>query len=381
MICRECGARIDDDAVECKFCGASYGDAQNLPQQEQEPVSEDNTEETNGIAEEEAKDEIDELFDENEEKRRAQMEKIRVEKQSQLEEIEKRRKVRKRKQRRNVMLIVLLVLLICVAVGVGIYYVNPAYNNDGNDDVVIVTQQPTEPPKATEKPLPTETSEPTETEEAPVATETTELIATPAPTVAANVKPVKTQKPIATATQKPAQTQKTTPQASSRKTISSALITGGEVVSANGNTYMSFTYNGKWNYAKVSANTTTNFIAWKPMTFSGYTNGETYNGAPVYTVTKLTHYNGTYILQNSGTAIVNASDLEGMSKDQLRLARNEIYARHGRKFSDASLQNYFNSCSWYKVRSNYNYSNENANLNSTEKKNVAFIKSYEDSLN
>lgn len=380
MICRECGARIDDDAVECKFCGASYGDAKDLPQQEQEPVLEENTEETNVIAEEDKKDEIDELFDENEEKRRVQMEKIRVEKQSQLEEIEKRRKDRKRKQRRNIMLIVLLVILLCAAVGAGIYYVNPAYNNDNNDDVVIVSQAPTEPSKETEEPLPTETAEPTETEEVPVATETSELIATPVPAVSATAKPVQTQKPIATATQKPAQTQKAATQNSSKKSISSALITGGEVVTSNGNTYMSFTYNGKWYYAKVSANTTTNFIAWKPMTFSGYTNGETYNGAPVYTVTKLTHYNGTYILQNSGTAIVTASDLEGMSKEQLRLARNEIYARHGRKFSDASLQNYFDSCSWYKVQSNYNYSNENANLNATEKKNVAFIKSYEDSL-
>lgn len=28
-------------------------------------------------------------------------------------------------------------------------------------------------------------------------------------------------------------------------------------------------------------------------------------------------------------------------------ARNEIYARHGRMFSDPSLQDYFNSKTWY----------------------------------
>ena len=30
------------------------------------------------------------------------------------------------------------------------------------------------------------------------------------------------------------------------------------------------------------------------------------------------------------------------------IARNEIYARHGRKFNDSELQAYFNSKSWYK---------------------------------
>lgn len=40
-------------------------------------------------------------------------------------------------------------------------------------------------------------------------------------------------------------------------------------------------------------------------------------------------------------------DIEGLSKEELKIARNEIYARHGRMFQDKSLQAYFNSCSWY----------------------------------
>ncbi len=36
-----------------------------------------------------------------------------------------------------------------------------------------------------------------------------------------------------------------------------------------------------------------------------------------------------------------------MSAEECKLARNELYARHGRRFDDADLQNYFNSKSWY----------------------------------
>ena len=72
--------------------------------------------------------------------------------------------------------------------------------------------------------------------------------------------------------------------------------------------------------------------------------------------------------------------MAGKSAAQLRLGRNEIYARHGRKFNDSSLQSYFESCSWYKVNAGYNYSNDSANLNEIEKKNILFIKSYENAL-
>lgn len=33
--------------------------------------------------------------------------------------------------------------------------------------------------------------------------------------------------------------------------------------------------------------------------------------------------------------------------EQLRIARNEIYARHGRLFIDEELQRHFENCSWY----------------------------------
>ncbi len=54
-----------------------------------------------------------------------------------------------------------------------------------------------------------------------------------------------------------------------------------------------------------------------------------------------------YILPYSDSMYYSAEDLEALSASDLRLARNEIYARHGRKFQDQQLQAYFDSCSWY----------------------------------
>ena len=54
-----------------------------------------------------------------------------------------------------------------------------------------------------------------------------------------------------------------------------------------------------------------------------------------------------YILSNSSTTIIPTSQLEGMDTYSLYLARNEIYARHGRLFNNSNLQTYFNGKSWY----------------------------------
>lgn len=54
-----------------------------------------------------------------------------------------------------------------------------------------------------------------------------------------------------------------------------------------------------------------------------------------------------YILPESSTRLLTFADLEGLDAEQCRIARNEIYARHGRKFKDEALQAYFNSKSWY----------------------------------
>ena len=85
---------------------------------------------------------------------------------------------------------------------------------------------------------------------------------------------------------------------------------------------------------------------------------------------------GDYILPQSSTEVLTEEDIEGLSAEELLLARNEIYARHGRKFSTPEIQAYFDSKSWY----NGTISPEDFDtsvLNSTERANVSFIKSHE----
>ncbi len=58
-------------------------------------------------------------------------------------------------------------------------------------------------------------------------------------------------------------------------------------------------------------------------------------------------YENEYILPNSDTEYLDMDDLQGLTADDCRIARNEIYARYGLMFADESLQDHFNQCSWY----------------------------------
>ncbi|MBN1961502.1 MAG: YARHG domain-containing protein [Deltaproteobacteria bacterium] len=45
--------------------------------------------------------------------------------------------------------------------------------------------------------------------------------------------------------------------------------------------------------------------------------------------------------------------LRFLPKQKLRLYRNAIFARHGKKFEDAELQKFFESQSWYKAKDDF----------------------------
>jgi hypothetical protein len=74
--------------------------------------------------------------------------------------------------------------------------------------------------------------------------------------------------------------------------------------------------------------------------------------------------------------VISESELTELSNWQLKVARNEIYARYGRPFVHKDLQCYFAKMSWYKEDS----SATNPTLNSTESKNVATIQAYEEEV-
>lgn len=54
-----------------------------------------------------------------------------------------------------------------------------------------------------------------------------------------------------------------------------------------------------------------------------------------------------YVLPLSDKKPLTSEMLDGLNDNELMIARNEIYARHGRTFQNEYLQSYFNKCSWY----------------------------------
>jgi hypothetical protein len=82
---------------------------------------------------------------------------------------------------------------------------------------------------------------------------------------------------------------------------------------------------------------------------------------------------GDYIISDSNTRLISKSELVNLTPWQLKVARNEIYARHGRPFVHEDMQCYFAKKSWYKSSDNFSESM----LSSTENKNVATIQAYE----
>ena len=83
-----------------------------------------------------------------------------------------------------------------------------------------------------------------------------------------------------------------------------------------------------------------------------------------------------YLLADSDSRYLTEDDLAGFTAKQCRLARNEIYARHGRRFSDPALQRYFDSLSWYNGTIEPSDFNDNV-FNSYERANCSLIIDYE----
>lgn len=86
-----------------------------------------------------------------------------------------------------------------------------------------------------------------------------------------------------------------------------------------------------------------------------------------------------YLLPFSNERYLTDADLDPLSEWELKLARNEIYARHGRRFKDPDLQSYFDSKSWYRGRYDPDDfdKNHSSDLSTLEKKNAEYILKYE----
>ena len=91
-----------------------------------------------------------------------------------------------------------------------------------------------------------------------------------------------------------------------------------------------------------------------------------------------------YIIPDSDSRYITDEDLAGLSDYEILLARNEIYARHGRIFVNEELDNYFRSKSWYQPTvSGEDFTQEYASsvFNDFEARNIDTIVKYEQAHN
>ena len=81
----------------------------------------------------------------------------------------------------------------------------------------------------------------------------------------------------------------------------------------------------------------------------------------------------SYLLPHSDVIKLSESELSSFNKDELRLARNEIFARHGYVFKSDELESYFAEKTWYFPDPYYEGS-----LNNVEAYNVKLIEDLEE---
>lgn len=86
--------------------------------------------------------------------------------------------------------------------------------------------------------------------------------------------------------------------------------------------------------------------------------------------------NSVFLLPDSDTYYISEADISWMDDNELMLARNEFYARRGRKFVTKSIQDYFNRQGWYYGTINPDDFTSDM-FNRYEQANVDFIVAYE----
>lgn len=86
-------------------------------------------------------------------------------------------------------------------------------------------------------------------------------------------------------------------------------------------------------------------------------------------------FTGDFVFPMSDQVLLTEDDVMSIIDDQekLSIARNEIYARHGRMFDTEWLQDYFNSKSWYEGIYSAADFDQNVTLSDIETQNAAFL--------
>ncbi len=90
-----------------------------------------------------------------------------------------------------------------------------------------------------------------------------------------------------------------------------------------------------------------------------------------------------YIIKDSASRYLTDADVKGLTLQEINYAKNEIYARHGRRFKSKELQDYFDSTSWYVGKyspEDFDQNYSERMLNDFEKRNADFLSEKEFSI-
>ncbi|MEF9935428.1 MAG: YARHG domain-containing protein [Clostridium sp.] len=82
-----------------------------------------------------------------------------------------------------------------------------------------------------------------------------------------------------------------------------------------------------------------------------------------------------YIAKDSNVKVLDKGELGKLTRDDLGLIRNEIYARYGFIFKSPTYEEYFNSKTWYTPNSNFK--GNDSDLNEIERQNISILKTIE----
>lgn len=91
-----------------------------------------------------------------------------------------------------------------------------------------------------------------------------------------------------------------------------------------------------------------------------------------------TDADANYIFPESSTRALTREEVEAHTKEELRFARNEIFARHGMIFGVDDLNEYFSSKSWYNPTIPAEEFYERVEMSMIEEKNIVLIQEVED---
>lgn len=144
-----------------------------------------------------------------------------------------------------------------------------------------------------------------------------------------------------------------------------------------GSKYTDSGFTELWPYSYVTEESTTVSETTAPESYNRAVISERMNSWVAAETTVAAVKQAEYMLFDSDKRILTMDDLAGFTASDCKIARNEIYARHGRKFKDSLLQAYFDACSWYTGTIESSAFKEDT-LSEIEKANRDLIKQYEE---